>query len=53
MDWPKITTNLMHAGLIFFSCYAAVNPKYAWAIPACQACGQMMGTPDFSIGAKK
>ena len=52
MNWPKILLNATHAALIFFSCYAAVNPKWAWVIPACQACGQMMGTPDLTVRAK-
>jgi hypothetical protein len=52
VNWAKIATNAIHALLIFGSCYAAVNPQFAWAIPAFQACGAMFPPPDLLPGAK-
>lgn len=51
-DWPKILTNITHGALLLASAYASVNPKWAWAIPAFQAWGQMMGAPSLKVTGK-
>ena len=53
MDWPKILTNLMHLLILFGSAYAAYNPKWAWAVPAFTAWGQMSLPPDLRAGWRK
>lgn len=35
----------VHAGMVLAAAYVAVNPKYAWVVPALQALGQSMPQP--------
>jgi hypothetical protein len=51
-DWPKIAANTVHGLLLLASAYASVSPKWAWAIPAFQAWGQMMGAPSLKVTPK-
>ena len=48
LDWTRILSNVAHAALLFGSAYAAYNPKWAWAVPAFTALGQMAPPPNFT-----